>query len=611
MKRLRNAVWVVAIRRALSMLPENRRRRLLLLVIVQMFLGALDLIAVTLVGLMGSLSVSGVQSKEPSGLVADVLSTAGLAGRTLQFQVGAISIVVVVLLLGRTFASIVLTRKALHFLALRTAEASGRLTRRLLAQPLTFVQSHSTQDLIYAVTAGTSSAVLGVLGSVVVMASDLAMLVVLSILLLAVSPIVATALGALMAGIVLLLHRFSTAKAGTLGEAYADVDIAGRNLLIEAFATYRDSVVRGSRPRYAENFTQHRIRGAFVGAEMAFLPNVAKYVLESAVVLAALLVGGIQFAIGDAQSAVSIIAIFLAAGTRLSPAIIRLQQGVFLMKTHLGQAQRGFALFDELPMPETSDIAAALFTTEHDKFVPDVAVDSVTYQYPGAERAAVRDWSLRLKPGQMLALVGPSGAGKSTASDLLLGVLLPSTGTVRISGLSPAEATQRWPGAIGFVPQDVWIADATVRENITLGFAPDEVSDAAVWHALELAQLAEHVRQLPGGLHAQVGERGTQFSGGQRQRLGIARAVVTEPRLLILDEATSALDATTEHDVTEAIRRLQGHMTLIVIAHRLATVRHADVVQYFEDAAVHAQGTFEEVRSAVPQFAAQAQLLGL
>lgn len=593
------------------MIPANRRRRLALLVLVQMFLGSLDLIAVSLVGLLGSLSVSGVQSRRPSGLVTDVLRMLGLEDQTLQHQVGAIALIVVLLLLGRTFASIILTRKALHFLALRAAEASGRLTSRLLSQPLTFVQSRATQELLYAVTVGTSSAVLGVLGSVVVMSADIVMLVVLGGLLMAVSPIVASALGVLMLGIVAALHRFSTAKAGALGELNADIEVTSRNMLAEAIATYRDSVVRGSRPRYAQTFLDQRTRGAFVGAELAFLPNVSKYVLESAVVLAALLVGGIQFSIGDAQSAVSVLAIFLAAGTRISPAIIRVQQGVFLMKTHLGQGQKAFDLLGALPPEIPSHAKASEFTTRHDGFDPVIRVDAVTYCYPQSNSDAVREWSLRLEPGQMVALVGPSGAGKSTASDLLLGVLQPGSGEVRISSLPPQDATERWPGAIGFVPQDVWIADGSIRDNVALGFAPNSVPDEAIWHALELARLADHVRLLPDGLGAQVGERGTQLSGGQRQRLGIARAVVTQPRLLILDEATSALDATTEHEVTEAIRQLQGHMTLVVIAHRLATVRHADVVQYFEDGRVRAQGTFEEVRGAVPQFAAQAALLGI
>jgi len=611
MNRLRKSFWATAALRALRLIPANRRRRLVLLVIVQMFLGSLDLVAVLLVGLLGSLSVMGVQSRQPNGLVARVLQMLGMEDHSLQWQVGIIAVLVVLLLLCRTLASIALTRKALHFLALRAAEASGLVARRLLAQPITFVQARATQDLLYAATSGTAAAVLGVLGSIVVMAADAGMLVVLSTMLLVASPIVAIALGILMVLIVSLLHRFSTAKAAELGELNADVEVRGKNLLVEAISTYRDAIVKGSGPRYSEMFTSERVRGAHVGAELTFLPNVSKYVLEAAVVIGALLVGGIEFAIAEAQTAVSVIGIFLAAGTRLAPAIIRVQQGVFTMRTQLGQSKRTFELLDAMPVLDSGTVAAAPFTTDHEGFRPQVRVTGLRYTYSGAQAPAVMDWNLDLASGQMLALVGPSGAGKSTAADLLLGVLSPDTGEVRIADVAPTAAASRWPGAIGFVPQDVWIADGTIRDNVTLGFDPETVPDEAVWNALALASLADHVRGLPDGLLSRVGERGTRLSGGQRQRLGIARALVTRPRFLVLDEATSALDASTEHEVTEAIRRLQGHLTLVVIAHRLATVRHADLVQYFDGGCLVAQGSFAEVKAQVPSFAAQAALLGV
>lgn len=610
-RRLADLPLVVAATRAVAMLPERRRRRLLLLVVVQLFLGALDLVAVTLVGLLGSLSVSGIQSKAPTGLIARVLEVVGLADESLQVQVLIIAIVVVVLLLGRTLASIVLTRKALHFLALRAAEASGQIASQLLAQPIVFIQSRATQDLLYAVTAGTSAAVLGVLGAIVIMASDAAMLVVLSMALFVASPVVATALGLLLVAVVASLHRFVTAKASELGELNADVEVASRNRLVEAIATFRDALVRGSRPRYAKTFARDRVKGAYVGAELTFLPTVSKYVLETAVVLGALLVSGIEFALADAQTAVAAIAVFVAAGTRLAPAIIRVQQGVFSLKTQLGQSRRTFELIDAMSTDSLPANAASQFATDHGDFCAEVSITSVSFTYPGASQQAVADWSLHLRPGQMAAFVGPSGAGKSTAADLLLGVLAPEGGDARISGRGPVEAISCWPGAVGFVPQDIWIADGSVRDNVTLGFDPQAVPDDAVWRALELASLADHVRRLPQGLLSRVGERGMQLSGGQRQRLGIARALLTQPRLLILDEATSALDAATEHDVTEAIRQLQGQMTLVVIAHRLATVRHADVVQYFEQGHLLAQGTFAEVKAKVPRFAAQAALLGV
>lgn len=608
---LRARDWWRAIAWAMTMIPENRRRRLVTLVLVQVFLGTLDLIAVSLVGLLGSLAVSGVQSRQPTGLVGRALDLFGLQDLALQWQVGVIAIAVAALLLSRTAASIVLTRKALHFLALRAAEASGNFARRALSQPLTFIQSRSSQDLLYSITAGVSSAVLGVLGSAVMVAADLAMLVALAILLLAASPIVALVLGVLMLSAVYVLHRFSTNHAQELGGENARYEIAGRALLVEAFATYRDSVVRGARPRYANEFLKTRTSGAYISAEMTFLPNVSKYVLESTVVLAALVIGGLQFAIGDAQSAVGILALFLAAGTRLAPAIIRVQQGLFLLRTHIGQSAGAHELSLQLSSDKLPSGGEVTFQLQRTGFEPSVHVDAVTYTYPGSGAPAVFDWSLNLKPGQMLALVGPSGAGKSTAADLVLGILHGQQGRISIAGVPAAEAIAKWPGAIAYVPQEVWIADGTIRTNVALGFEPTSVPETEVWRALEAARLADHVRSLPLGLETPVGERGTQLSGGQRQRLGIARALVTHPQLLILDEATSALDAVTEHAVTEAIRELHGQVTLIVIAHRLATVRHADVVQYFESGRVLAEGSFEYVREHVKGFAEQAALLGL
>jgi len=208
-------------------------------------------------------------------------------------------------------------------------------------------------------------------------------------------------------------------------------------------------------------------------------------------------------------------------------------------------------------------------------------------------------------------LVGPTGAGKTSAADVLLGVLNPDSGSVTISGVSPAEAVLKWPGAISYVPQDVVIANGTIKQNVCLGFNPDLVPESYVWDALAAAQLVEFVRSLPNGLNSEVGERGTKISGGQRQRLGIARALFTQPKLLVLDEATSALDGETEAAITSAIQNLKGKVTVIVIAHRLSTVRDADNVVYLDKGKVVSQGTFDQVRAVVPDFDRQAKLMGL
>jgi ABC-type multidrug transport system fused ATPase/permease subunit len=195
--------------------------------------------------------------------------------------------------------------------------------------------------------------------------------------------------------------------------------------------------------------------------------------------------------------------------------------------------------------------------------------------------------------------------------DLLLGVLLPDCGDIKISGQSPSVAIEKSPGAIAYVPQDVAIAIGTVRENIALGFPHDFATDERINKTLKIAHLESFVDSLENKADTQVGERGAKLSGGQRQRLGIARAMFTNPKLLVLDEATSSLDAETEASVSAAIQSLRGGTTILMIAHRLATVRSADLVVYISDGQILAQGTFAEVRAAVPEFEKQANLLGL
>jgi ABC-type branched-subunit amino acid transport system ATPase component len=194
--------------------------------------------------------------------------------------------------------------------------------------------------------------------------------------------------------------------------------------------------------------------------------------------------------------------------------------------------------------------------------------------------------------------------------DVLLGVLNPDSGSVLVSGLPPLLAVAKWPGAVSYVPQDIVIASGTIRENIALGYPIEEATDDLVMHALRVAHLEDFVANLPDGVDTQVGERGARISGGQRQRLGIARAMFTRPHLLVLDEATSSLDGLIEASISDAIHALKGKTTVVIIAHRLSTVRNADKVVYLSNGHVLASGSFDEVRMAVPDFDHQARIMG-
>jgi len=235
----------------------------------------------------------------------------------------------------------------------------------------------------------------------------------------------------------------------------------------------------------------------------------------------------------------------------------------------------------------------------------------VLVTYPGAEEPALVDFSVTVPAATSLALVGSTGAGKSTAADVILGALVPDAGSVSVAGVDPRDASLRWPGAMAYVPQEVSMINGTVRQNVTLGLPHGLIDNDLVWSALERAHLADFLRGSREGLDTVVGEHGVKLSGGQRQRLGIARALLTRPRLVVLDEATSALDAETEEAITLALRELSKEVTLVVIAHRLATVRDCDQVAYLEKGRMLALGTFDEVRRQAPGLDKQAALLGL
>jgi ABC-type multidrug transport system fused ATPase/permease subunit len=303
--------------------------------------------------------------------------------------------------------------------------------------------------------------------------------------------------------------------------------------------------------------------------------------------------------------------VFLLVATRVFPSILRLQGAFTQVRLSEGAATELFSLVDDLDDYLQAHPSIPPSTATNEPFHSGVTLKDVTVRFPGANECALDRVSLQITTGESVAIVGATGAGKSTLADVILGVLRPVSGTVRLSGLAPEEAVARWPGRVAYVPQDVAVLSGTVRENVALGFPDDRIEDSEVWAALERAHLAAFLVDSRNGLDTVVGEHGVRLSGGQRQRLGIARALFTHPDLLVLDEATSALDAETERDITRTLQDIRGKATTVVIAHRLATVRNCSLVVYLEKGRIVSTGTFDEVLRAVPALERQARLLGL
>ena len=597
--------------RSSRVLSQSDRRKILAVVVLQISFGLLDLLGVAVIGVLGALAITGVQSQEPGNRVSAALQFIHLDNQPLQIQAAILGVAAASLLIGKTVFSIVFTRRTLFFLSRRGARLSGVLVSKLFSQSLLTVQAKSMNEMMYAVTSGVNIITVGVLGTTVSLVSDISLLAVMALGLVLVDPTVALSTFVVFGSIGLLLYKLMHLKARNLGIKQAEVSIKSGEKVLEVIRSYRETVVRNRRDYYSRVIANQRLELADITAEMSFMPNISKYIMEVTVVVGSLVISGIQFLAQDAAHAVAVLSVFLAASTRIAPAVLRLQQGAISVKSSLGAATPTLELIESLEQVIPINSSSDLVDYAHEGFQPNVQMKNVTFTYPGKVNPALTDVSLEIKPGQIVALVGPSGAGKTTIVDVILGVLPQQSGEVKVSGLNSLDAIEQWSGAISYVPQDVMISNGTIRENVSMGYPDDHSQDVHVWDALKVAQLSEFVEGLAGNLDSQVGDRGTKISGGQRQRLGIARAMFTKPQLLVLDEATSSLDGETEANISDAIQAMRGSVTVIMIAHRLATVRHADVVVYLEGGQIRSIGTFDEVRRAVPDFDRQAQLMGL
>ncbi|MGH8001479.1 MAG: ABC transporter ATP-binding protein, partial [Brasilonema sp.] len=310
------------------------------------------------------------------------------------------------------------------------------------------------------------------------------------------------------------------------------------------------------------------------------------------------------------QSLISILSIFAVASIRLMPAASQLMSATGILRNSSYSLNKLYLDLKEIEEIKKIDSEKYVFflhqsnldvisrksvQTKNLNFVNEIILNKINYCYPNAPENALKNVSLTIKKGQSIALIGKSGAGKTTLVDVLLGLLIPNNGDIRVDGVSIYDNLRSWQNLIGYIPQSIFLMDDTVERNIAFGVPDEQIDSQKLQKAIQAAQLEELISQLPDGIKTAVGERGVRLSGGQRQRIGIARAFYHEREILILDEATSALDNETESLISDAIRSLSGTKTLIIIAHRLSTVEHCDRIYVLEDGRIVKSGSYREV----------------
>ena len=598
----------------LNLVSQSDRIKLFLVSLIQIFLAFLDLIGVAFFGLIGSVTVAAISSTKVAGRTESVINFIGLENYTSQIQVAILGLLAGALMVVKTFASLHFNKKIIFFLSRRSAIISANLTSNLFKKSFIEIKKQGSQKLIYSLTTGVDRITIGVLATSVMLVADFALLAVLLVGLIVVSTTMTLILlvTLILAATVLHLAVKNKNKKAEILKARYMVDSSQK--IFEAVGSYRELLLRGKRQYYAEVVGAARMSQADANANVTYLTNINKYILEASVLLITLLIAGIQFLLSNALRSVATLTLFFAAISRIAPAVFRIQQNLLNIKGALGGAKPTLDLINSLQLSTNllnNENDIEIVSIVHQGFTGTLDIKDLHFKYPGSEKYAVQGVSLQLISGKQVAVVGPSGAGKSTFVDLLIGLYHPSSGSVQINNLDAIDAIERWPGAIGYVPQEIQLVSGSIVENVLLGFKDNTENRKHVVNALKKAELNEYLDANEIISDLNIGDDGGKLSGGQRQRIGIARALLTNPKILVMDEATSSLDAQTEDNIAKAINRAKENSLVIVVAHRLATVRRADLVIYLENGQIKAQGSFDEVRKLVPDFDSQAQLMGL
>ena len=604
------SVWEI-VRNSFAVLSMEDKRKLSIVAILQILIGFLDLVGVIVIGLISIISVNGIRSIPTGTRVTEAINLLGLSDFKFQTQVALLGLFAAFLLISRPMLTMFFTRKMVFYLSRKAALISSEMIAKLLSQNLLTIQKRSSQETLFAVTTGVNTLFLNVIGAFLALLTDLFLLLILSVGLISLDIYMSFFTFLLFASVSLILYFSVQKRISSLGNRNVGLIIGSNEKILEALNSYRDIFVRNRRAFYSKEISNTRIDLANVSAELSYIPNISKYIIEITLVIGAMSLCAIQFALKDASQALTTLSVFLAASSRIAPAILRIQSSLLAIKSNIGSVGKTLSLMKEFSTSTKLLGDVIPLDIKHQDFYAKVELRKVDFRYPGSSALTVSDINIQINPGEVVAFVGPSGAGKSTVIDIALGIIKPDNGNVIISGLAPLEAINKWPGSIAYVPQDVQIIDGSIRDNVAMGFSKIEQVDSLINDALEIAQLNKLLSEKKSDLSLQVGERGVKLSGGQRQRLGIARALYLKPKLIVFDEATSSLDGQTEEDISEAIFKLRGEVTVILIAHRLSTVKNADKIVYMENGKILAIGKFDEVRRSVPNFDTQASLMGI
>jgi len=474
------------------------------------------------------------------------------------------------------------------------AALKSAMLRRYMAAPYSFHLGRNSADLIWNTNFCVEMICSEGMTAAVMASSEILTATAITGVLLYAAPEVTLIAGVLLVAVLTLLLRLTRRMAERLGRGRRDLDRASLQTLQEALGGIKEIKALGREELFHRTFRDQQWKVMKLGYIGKTLENIAPLITETIFVCGALAVIALVTGVEQVRSGgLPLLVLFGYAAFRIVPAANRITWQINRVRSAgpaVSSLYRDYLLLTGPDWQSDSNKNSSGLTLRD-----RIELKHVTYIFPKTETPALHDVSLTISYGESVGIVGPTGAGKTTLIDLVVGLLRPTSGGIFIDGIDLNGDLNSWRRCVGYVPQMIFLTDESLRRNIALGIEDSDIEESDVQRAVRMAQLERLIAALPHGLDTLVGERGVRLSGGERQRVGIARALYHNPDLLIFDEATSALDHLTEAALSEAMEVLHGHKTLIVVAHRLSTIRRCDRVVFLSDGRVKACGTYNEL----------------
>ncbi|MCT7974874.1 ABC transporter ATP-binding protein [Laspinema olomoucense] len=536
------------------------------------------------------------QKVEEAGLLRGVYQAVGQP-EVRQFLIWAVLGLIGIYLIKNVYLT-GLTYLQCRFIYDKQVELGSRLFRAYLYSPYTFHLQRNSADLIRNITSETALFFNNVLAPGLLALTEATILGGIALFLVIVEPMTSLVAAGGIGLATIIFYRLVRFKLSELGQArqyhYGHVI----RTINHGLGGVKEAKVLGREPLFIEEFEKHNIYSTNALQFYQLVSQLPRFFIESIAIVGLMLIVVSVLAQGRNLSAViPTLSLFAAAAFRLMPSINRILNAVTAMRFSCSSV---YVLSQDLmelnPVLENRQLVDSRQIAEVHPLLETVfSLHNVFYRYPGASDNALKGVSLTIPKGTSVGFVGSSGAGKTTIVDVILGLLPPTQGKILVDGRDIHEDLSAWQRLIGYIPQSIYLCDDTLRNNIAFGIPEKEINEDGIESAVKSAQLTELVASLPEGLDTLVGERGVRLSGGQRQRVGIARALYHNPEILVMDEATAALDNQTEAGVMEAVEKLSGEKTLIMIAHRLSTVKNCDRLYFMSQGQIIDSGTYEDL----------------